>query len=300
MPNFDVFLQGLEWASAGSGPDKIDGKPAFEVAHRRHPGDRDLIANGNLGQVIEFTERARPSAAAPLFVSYYTAGTPYEALAMQLKRSLDRFGLEHRIEPIQSLGSWVANTGLKASFIERAWAESERPICWVDADAELLRAPHFLYDNPFDFAVVRRHGWYFISSVVYLGKSPAVGRLVARWAQLCRQHPNIWDQVLLTLAWHEIVREEAFASLFLPDGIFRFPRPYVRDLRDQIFYYPLGLKMRPFFDQKQASRAHKRFMDAGGRRENELGSDDLSQMAMKALATYDFDTALSVDNFFKA
>ncbi|MBB4006281.1 hypothetical protein [Allorhizobium taibaishanense] len=269
------------------------------LAHIRRPQSVDLVANAGLRTMIDLVETPRDPKRGPLFVSYYTADTPYEALATRLKASLDRLGLEHRIEPISSLGSWVANTGLKSAFIERVWQESDRPICWVDADAEMLRQPWFVHDNPFDIAIVRRQGWYELSGFVYLNKTPATGRLVQRWAQLCRENPHVWDQVLMTLARYETARDHALNSLFLPDGIFRFPRPVLRDLRDRLFYYPRKKKMRPFVDQKQASRTLKSFMDKSGKRDNERGSNDLSPEFMTALSTYDFTRAFTADSIFR-
>lgn len=261
--------------------------PGRALAHLRHPEGTDLIARSQLGQEIDLYER--PGARPPLFVSYYTADTPYAALAARLARSLDRLGLAHRIEAIPSRGSWVANTGLKAGFIARAWTESDRPICWIDADAELLRLPHVVFDNPFDIALVRRHGWYDISSFVYLGKTEAAGALVQRWAEFCAAHPQVWDQVLLTLAWQHVAQRQDMASLWLHDGIFRFPRPWLRDLRDRLLYYPSRRKIRPFVDQKQASRQLKSVIDGAARRPGERGSDDLSPAFRAMLAAHRFD-----------
>jgi len=297
MENLDSFL-GVEFTPLNSPKSAgADGDWCFDVAYlRRLNGDQ--VARGTFRNVIELTDRQRDSQLSPLFVSYYTPATPYETLANQLRRSLDRSGLEHRVEPIPSQGSWVANTGLKSAFIERAWRESDRPVCWVDADAELLRPPHFLYGNPFDFAVVRRHGWYFMSGVAYFGRNAVSGQLLSRWAELCRQYPHVWDQVLLTLAWYEIAQIQQINTMYLPDGVFRFPRPFIRDLRDRIFYYPLGKKIRPFFDQKQASRVHKKFIDASRRPDDERSSDDLCVAFKKALVSYNFDEAFNADSIF--
>ncbi|MUO80025.1 hypothetical protein GOZ78_22870 [Agrobacterium vitis] len=302
MTTIEDFLGAISLHPVGqakSGPGKMHG-----LAHIRRPQPEDLSvvdlsAVADLRSMIDLFETPRNSARSPLFVSYYTANTPYEALADRLKASLDRLGLAHRIEPISSLGSWVANTGLKSAFIERVWLESDRPICWVDADAELLRMPWFVHDNPFDIAVVRRHGWYDISSFVYLNKTEATGRLVRHWAELCRQNPHVWDQVLLTLAWYDVTRDHQMKSLFLPDGVFRFPRPVLRDLRDRLFYYPRKKKMRPFVDQKQASRTLKSFVDKAAKRENELGSNDLSAQFMAALSAHDFTGAFTASSIFK-
>ncbi len=266
------------------------------IAHLREPETGDHVACADLPHEIDLLEM--PRGKPPLFVSYFTENTPYEALAARLRASLDRLGLPHRIEGIPSRGSWVANTGLKAGFIERVWQGSDGPICWIDADAEMLRVPHVVFDNPFDFAIVRRHGWYDISSFVYLGKSDAAGRLVSDWARICREHPNVWDQVLLTLAWHRTARDTAMASLWLNDGIFRFPRPRVRDLRDQFLYYPFKRKIRPFVDQKQASRNLKSFIDASKKRPDEFGSDDVAAAFRQALVQYDFGFDARIETIF--
>lgn len=261
--------------------------PGRALAFLRDPEGSDLVATSALAHEIDLYERA--GGRAPLFLSYYTTDTPYETLAASLERSLDRFGLRHRIEAIASRGSWVANTGSKADFIVRAWEESDSAICWIDADAEILRVPHIVFDNPFDIAVVRRHGWYDISSFVYLGKTEAAGVLAREWAALCHAYPHVWDQVLLTLAWYRTARHRAVASLWLNDGIFRFPRPWFRNLRDRLLYYPSKRKVRPFIDQKQASRRLKAFIDGTGKREGELGSDDLTSTFRASLAGHRFD-----------
>ena len=256
------------------------------IAHIRNPNDYDEIATGSLATEIDFLETPRETP--PLFVSLYTEKTPYEALANELRNSLDRFDLPHRIEPVPSRGSWVANTGLKAEAILRCWQESESPICWIDADAEILRVPYIVFDNPFDFAIVRRQGWYDISSFVYFGKSNATGRLINCWANLCRENPDIWDQVLLTLAWYRVAGCKSLSSLWLHDGIFNWPRPWIRDWRDQVFYYPFKRKVRPSVAQKQASRDLKSFIDASKERGDELGSDDVRLGFRDALRHYDF------------
>ena len=124
------------------------------------------------------------------------------------------------------------------------------------------------------------------------------GQLIADWAQLCRDTPHVWDQALLTLAWYRTARDNALASLWLNDGIFRFPRPWVRDLRDQLLYYPFKRKIRPYVSQKQASRELKTFMDASKRDTTELGSDDICPAFRTALQSGRFDLADSLDAMF--
>ena len=267
------------------------------VAHIRSPEGYDEIAAVPLPREIDLLEKPRPDIA-PLFVSYFTENTPYEMLADELRGSLDLLGMPHRIEPLPSRGDWVANTCLKAEFIENIWHNSHRPICWIDADAEVLRIPNIVYSNPFDMAVVRRSGWYDMSGFVYFGKTEGGGDLVSLWAKLCRDYPNIVDQVLLTLAWYQVVSKVSFASLWLNEGFFRFPRPRIRDIRDRIFYYPYKRKVRPFINQKQASRKLRSFMGRSKENIGKLESDDLGNGFKSALCNYDFTFKAGIETVF--
>ncbi|WP_147296774.1 hypothetical protein [Paracoccus thiocyanatus] len=257
------------------------------IAHLRRPDGVDLGCTADLTQEIALYET--PQGDPPLFVSYYTTDTPYEALAAELRASLDRHHLPHRIEPVASRGSWVANTGLKARVIQAAWQDSGRPVCWIDADAAILRPPTFLMGNPFDLAFVRRAEWEDISYLIYLNATEAAGKVLAEWVRLCDEHPNVWDQVLFSLAWFRIARDTALASQWLNGGVSRIPRPWIRDIRDRALYYPFGRKIRPFIDQKQASRRLKAYVNASARPKDEIGSDDLSADYRAALAAYDFN-----------
>ena len=272
---------GISWTKVGA---KV--RQERTIAYIHNPDLHNEIATGSLAAEIEFLETPRKTP--PLFISCYTEDTPYEALASELCVSLDRLGLPHRIDPVRSRGSWVANAGLKAETIMRAWQESDGPVCWIDADAELLRLPYAVFDNPFDIAMVRRQGWSDLSGFVYFGRSDAAGRLIEVWTNLCRVNPDIWDQVLLTLAWYRTARSTALTSLWMHDGIFRFPRPRIRDWRDRIFYYPSRRKVRPFVAQKQASRHLKAFVDSAKEKASEFGSQDVNPAFREALQHYDF------------
>ena len=163
-----------------------------------------------------------------------------------------------------------------------------RFVVGTPADAAILRPPSFLMGNPFDVAFVRRAGWEDISYLIYLNATEATGRMLAEWVRLCDQHPNVWDQVLFSLAWFRTARETALASQWFNGGVSRTPRPKIRDLRDRLFYYPFGRKIRPFIDQKQASRRLKAYVNASARPKDEIGSDDLSAGYRAALANLDF------------
>ena len=229
----------------------------------------------------------------PTFISYYTPDSVYEEFAEQLRTSLRKFDLPSEIQPRKSRGSWVENTCIKPEFIAEVWHSTSDPICWIDADSEVLRSPTFLFDRAADIAFVRRHGWYDMSGTVYFGKSQVSEDIIAEWVRLARAAPKIWDQALLTLAWYRIVRKNNCFTQFLPGTIFRFPRPWIRDVRDSLLYYPFGRKMRPIFDQKQASRQTKTVTE-----NVELGNDDIAENFRQDLVSFKFSNDYSLENAF--
>ena len=155
----------------------------------------------------------------PLFISYFTPNTHYETRAKQLKRSLDELGLENVISGLPSRGSWLANCAQKAEFVASVWEKSERAVCWVDADAVLLRQPHQLENFVADFAVVARGGWNFFGGQVVFGKSALAGELLNRWLGYCQTYPHIWDQVSLGYAWWDQMLADGCDTLWLPNSI---------------------------------------------------------------------------------
>ncbi|RCS24413.1 hypothetical protein DUT91_09060 [Phyllobacterium salinisoli] len=160
-----------------------------------------------------------PETAMPVIVSYYTPATAYETLAQKLQKSAERLGLDTIIEPRPAKSSWVENCAVKASFIRDVWQRSERPICWVDADAELLRLPRELMGIDSDFAAVKRQGWNFSGGQIYFGKSAAAGRLIDRWSAYCSEYPLVWDQVSLGYAWWELSQEQDMKTTWLGENI---------------------------------------------------------------------------------
>ncbi len=278
----------MEPAAAWWGPVVAKPRSGREIAHIRCPHGTDTVAVARLKKEIDFLEAQR-NGTPPLFVSYFTENSLYESLGDKLRISLETRNLPHRIVPMQSTGSWVGDTNLKAQVMEKIWHQSASPVCWIDADAEIMRIPNVVFDNPFDLAVVRRDGWNDLSGFVYVGKTASAQRFISLWSKLSRHHSKVWDQVLFSIAWYQVAKREPFASLWINDGFFRFPRPPIRDLRDRLLYYPFKTKVRPFVNQKQASRDYERSRvpDTHGH-DREFGSDHVSVAFRRALIHHDF------------
>jgi hypothetical protein len=155
----------------------------------------------------------------PVFVSYFTPGTHYETRAEALRLSLDRLGLDHRIEGLPSRGNWVANCAQKSEFIQTVWHDTDRPICWVDADAELRRRPKIMRGFDADLGVCVRKGHKFFGGQVAFGRSAIAGQMVDRWADYARQFPHVWDQVTLGYVWWDQMLDTGCDVQWWPDSI---------------------------------------------------------------------------------
>jgi len=155
----------------------------------------------------------------PLIVSYYTPS--YKAHADELRRSIDKLELEHRIEPRESTGKWIENCARKAVFIQEMRQATRRPVLWIDADAILRRPLYELIGSTADLAAVKRDGWSFMGGQVYFGTGPAADFIMDRWCSISREYPHIFDQVALGYAWWEAVLEMNVKVEWLPERLFK-------------------------------------------------------------------------------
>lgn len=69
----------------------------------------------------------------PLIIGFYTP--EYECEVAEFVTSLARFGMEHDLVPIESLGSWRKNVGYKPTFILKQLKKHKRPVLFNDVDA---------------------------------------------------------------------------------------------------------------------------------------------------------------------
>lgn len=188
----------------------------------------------------------------PLIVSYYTVATAYEPLAARLRASCERNGLDYRIEARSSRGSWEANTFLKAGVCRDVWEKVGRPILWVDADAVIRSRPDLLRGVAADFGVHKWKDQHFASGTVFFNQTPAAGRLLDGWVELCATHEGASDQPHLQRAWETLTARERLTILWLP-------RSYC-----QIFDAKIERGQRPVIEHFQASRTQPKRRDVMG------------------------------------
>lgn len=161
----------------------------------------------------------RPSVNPILFCSYFTLNTPYEEQAKRLKNSLNRLNLDHYVEGLPGKNSWVENCAQKASFVKSVREQSDRPICWLDADAVVIKRPETLMAFKSDFGVLAWDGWQFSGGQILFGTSKKARILVRRWEEYSTAFPKIWDQVTLAYAWWDTELAVGLETEWLPETL---------------------------------------------------------------------------------
>jgi hypothetical protein len=146
----------------------------------------------------------------PLIVSYYTKDTLYQLEVQNLIASCERWGLDHSIEPIATLGSWERNCSFKPFFLLEKLKQFQQPIFWVDADAVFINKPKHLEVFNSDLAVringalENNHPSKVISGSVFINATQGGVEILKAWAQECidsfsdpHRTEEVWDQIAL-------------------------------------------------------------------------------------------------------
>lgn len=198
-----------------------------------------------------------------IFVSYYTKNTPYENIMMtHLKKSLDEFKLPYVISSIDDRGSWAKNTAYKSTFIKDMLLKYKQMICFLDADAKIIRFPKLLFELPQDIDLAYHHfNWYkhwrneennvskieLLSGTMLWNYNDKVLKLLDTWIQKVNENVNKWEQ--------KVLEEIVYARNDL--NIYNLPAEYCCVLM-QDYSVPKYIKT-PIIVHCQASRKYKRW-----------------------------------------
>jgi hypothetical protein len=129
----------------------------------------------------------------PVVISFYTLRTPYQQEVLHLMDSVERWGIEARIEGRESLGSWEHNCAYKPRFILQKLKELKRAILWVDADAIFHASPKWsefihcdlsLRINP---SLGPTHGSKILSGTLFVNYSAQGLALIEQWIEACEK-----------------------------------------------------------------------------------------------------------------
>jgi hypothetical protein len=150
------------------------------------------------------------------FISFYTGH--YEWDAEQLKKSMTKFGIDtSNVDHREQVGSWEANTQMKASFILEKLLENDSVI-WTDADSRIRQTPSF-FDTittdvglfflpkelaagwvPPEHSILQNVDSYLQSGTMYFKNNDKVIKLLEKWNELNKRDSQQWDQWTLQVA----------------------------------------------------------------------------------------------------
>jgi hypothetical protein len=150
-------------------------------------------------------------------VSCYPVGLG-DRHADRLKQSLARLGLNHDIEPIDTIFDDRLFAFEKADFLVRMWERHGGPLLFVEADAVLRARPSLPVHLDCDFAVHRWNGWEMSARTLYFGRSQIAEALLRTWQDLAVAYPSVWDGYLLDQAWSLTSSQMPLDTVWLPRG----------------------------------------------------------------------------------
>jgi hypothetical protein len=127
-------------------------------------------------------------------VCCFHTGGPYAAEAERLRASLQRLGLDYRIDELPSRGSWDRNILITPEYIRDVMYTTRKPVLYVDADAEFHSVPEF--DEGYDLQVhYLRRGDELLDGTLWLANNPVSRDVVDQWCNEVRV--GEWEQLTL-------------------------------------------------------------------------------------------------------
>lgn len=146
-------------------------------------------------------------------VSFYTSH--YEADAKQLIKTLIQFNIQYEVDYRERVGSWEANTQIKAPFILEKLKQNDS-VVWTDADSRIKQYPSLFDSIETDVAffflprekagafklpegcalknsIVDKQG-FLQSGTMYFKNTPRTIALLEMWIERNNEDNQQWDQ----------------------------------------------------------------------------------------------------------
>ena len=133
----------------------------------------------------------------PVIISYFT-NDEYHEEAKKLIKSIEEhapdFAMDIRRAP--DFGDWRLNTAQKAQFITAMLNAYQKPVLFVDADAEFYARPVIFEQlaEDVEMAYHLRHGDELLTGTIYMAPTEKIYDVLARWNTKSMGNINVWEQ----------------------------------------------------------------------------------------------------------
>ena len=181
-------------------------------------------------------------------IAFYTPN--YLPIVKELEKSINHFGYDYELIPVEDRGAWEENCGQKPEIIYDALKRHEENLLYLDADAVIVRELP-LEELESDEMMVYIMRWKtpqtewvneLISGCIYLPYNETTLDVVKKWVRHQQANPMIWDQQTLG----EVLNK-------LPNYKFKQLSPEW----NWIEKYHKSLNLNPIIVQNQISRVMK-------------------------------------------
>jgi hypothetical protein len=175
----------------------------------------------------------------PIFVCWNTPDDYYSGMAERLRISLNKFGLPNHIECRESAGTWSKCCHYKPVFIMDMLNKfPNRPLVFLDADAEIISYPELLHGIKTDLAFVENVHGQPIASMIYLRNYPGTVNFLRTWIKVNERFPNepCADQENFGAVIKVYETEGKISSTRLPVP-YNFEREITKPIADKIVIY---------------------------------------------------------------
>lgn len=128
-----------------------------------------------------------------MLVCCFHTGGPYRDEAERLRESLERCGVQHRIDEVPSRGSWDANVCITPDYIREVMNSTAQNVLYLDADAVMHSVP--VFDPAYDIACHYLRGWELLDGTLWLNNNNTTRDVVRQWCE--ETTVGVWEQKTL-------------------------------------------------------------------------------------------------------
>jgi hypothetical protein len=152
----------------------------------------------------------------PLIVTAYTItshlGDYYKRCVTRLVRSCIKFDLPHLVLPLEQQSGWDAGCATKIVVIQQLLKQLNRPLLWLDADAEILSYPNLFETIDCEMALASVSG-HWLTGTLYF--KPIALPFIETWKQ--RTGKDV-DEVALVKLYTSSPKNCRPQMIMLPDA----------------------------------------------------------------------------------